>query len=313
MPASNLLGNLALESVLNYRYVISPKVIENATGLRTNFNGAFTRIGDLAANHGNKIVSYIKDIKYLDAVEANQNLCGIFCTEAIAEKTDGRLIKILTDDPTRCFFSLLDYLRVHHVEYLPTIIKSNYDQSAAIHISDEGIYIGENVIIEPNVTILPGTIIENNVIIRAGAVIGVDGFQHQRTKSGIISPRHDGVVWIRENAEIGANSSISTGFSYRSTIIGRNTKLDSLTYVAHGAQIGDEVLICTGCCIMGHAKIGDMVWIGPNATVSSRVSIEPHAKVSLGSVVTKDIESGQTVSGNFAIDHQQFLKNLKNF
>ena len=57
--------------------------------------------------------------------------------------------------------------------------------------------------------------------------------------------------------------------------------------------------------------VGDDVWIGVNATVSNRIKIGKGARVSLGSVVTKDVPAGQTVTGNFAIDHARFMKNLK--
>lgn len=57
--------------------------------------------------------------------------------------------------------------------------------------------------------------------------------------------------------------------------------------------------------------MGSDVWIGVNATISNRIRIGDGARVSLGSVVTKDVPAGATVTGNFAIDHRQFLKNLK--
>ncbi len=57
--------------------------------------------------------------------------------------------------------------------------------------------------------------------------------------------------------------------------------------------------------------IGEHFWAGLNATISNRITIGDHARVSLGAVVTKDIPSNTTVSGNFAIEHQRFLHNLK--
>ena len=63
------------------------------------------------------------------------------------------------------------------------------------------------------------------------------------------------------------------------------------------------------CC--GNSRVGDHVWVGVGAIVSNRVRVGDGARVSLGSVVTKEVPAGQTVSGNFAIDHQKFLSNLK--
>ncbi|MGN1151821.1 MAG: hypothetical protein ACI4SN_06650 [Lachnospiraceae bacterium] len=58
-------------------------------------------------------------------------------------------------------------------------------------------------------------------------------------------------------------------------------------------------------------SVGADSWVGVNATISNRIQVGNHARVSLGSVVTKDVKDGQTVTGNFAIDHTDFINNLK--
>ncbi len=63
--------------------------------------------------------------------------------------------------------------------------------------------------------------------------------------------------------------------------------------------------------VAGSAKIGDDVWIGPSASVSSGVEIGDGASITLGSVVTKNVAPGQRVTGNFAIDHDKFIAFLK--
>ena len=69
--------------------------------------------------------------------------------------------------------------------------------------------------------------------------------------------------------------------------------------------LGKRVLVPSGAHIAGNCIVGDDVWVGVNATVSNRISIGDGARVSLGSVVTKDVPAGQTVTGNFAIDHKK--------
>jgi len=88
-------------------------------------------------------------------------------------------------------------------------------------------------------------------------------------------------------------------------------KSDVMVYVGHNSQIGRKTFLAAGAKIPGNVWIGEDVWIGVNATISNRIRIGDGARVSLGSVVTKDVPAGATVSGNFAIDHQRFLKNLK--
>ena len=84
-----------------------------------------------------------------------------------------------------------------------------------------------------------------------------------------------------------------------------------MVHIGHGAQLGARTFVASGAHIAGNCRIGSDVWIGVNATISNRIRIGDGARVSLGSVVTKDDPAGATVTGNFAIDHRQFLKNLK--
>jgi UDP-3-O-[3-hydroxymyristoyl] glucosamine N-acyltransferase len=170
--------------------------------------------------------------------------------------------------------------------------------------------IADNVIIEPNVTILPDVTIGKNCIIRAGAVLGSEGFEHKRTKFGILPVFHDGKVIVGDDVEIGANTCVDKGFAWRNTSIGNQTKIDNLVHIGHGAQVGEKCLI-TACSQIGASDIGDNVWVGPNANILSQHSIGNSAVITVGAVVTTDVAPGKRVTGNFAIDHQKFIKFIK--
>ena len=60
--------------------------------------------------------------------------------------------------------------------------------------------------------------------------------------------------------------------------------------------------------IAGSTTLEDDVWIGPNATVSNGLTLKAGCHVTLGAVVVKDVEPGVKVTGNFAIEHSQFMK-----
>lgn len=272
----------------------------------------FDAIGDIHSNHGNRILTYIKDDKYIPVINENKNLAGVICTPATAGKLADDLVKIIHHDPVLAFFSLVDYFGKKIGTINSSLILSDIC-AHQVSIAPFDVYIGKNVKIEPNVVILPGVVVEDNVIIRAGAVLGIDSFQHQRTSQGIFSPHHDGLLHIKSNVEIGANSTISRGFSYRNTLIAENNKIDAQTYIAHGTQIGNGNIICAGARIMGHVSIGDNGFIGPGSVISSRLKIGNNVKVSLGAVVTKNINDGQHVTGNFAIEHEKFLTTLKRY
>jgi acetyltransferase-like isoleucine patch superfamily enzyme len=53
------------------------------------------------------------------------------------------------------------------------------------------------------------------------------------------------------------------------------------------------------------------VWIGPNATIASEITIGDRANITLGAVVTRDVAADQHVTGNFAIDHKKFIAFLR--
>ena len=167
--------------------------------------------------------------------------------------------------------------------------------------------------IEPFVVIKGRVIIGNDVTIRSGAVIGCKGFSFSKDAQGQnVSVEDTARIIIEDHVEIFEQVAISTGiFPWEETRIGENTKVDAQCHIGHGAHIGRNCLLAEGSRCCGNSRVGDHVWVGVGAIVSNRVRVGDGARVSLGSVVTKEVPAGQTVSGNFAIDHQKFLSNLK--
>lgn len=288
--------------------LITPELLKQMLDLEVNCQ-TFNGLGDIHASHNNNLLTYIKDDKFVNIIIENPCISGVICTENTAKLIPERIKKIIHEDPNYAFFTLVNYFGENSYKNTKSVTSSEIPKN--VSVSEFGVVIGKNVYIEPNVTILAGVRIDDNVVIRAGAVIGLDTFQHQRTSRGIISPKHDGILHIKSNVEIGACSSISRGFSYRNTIIGCNSKLDAQVYVAHGTVIGDGAIICAGARVMGHVIMGDNVFIGPSSVISSRVKIGKNSRTSIGSVVTKDVLEHQVVSGNFAIPHDLFIQNMK--
>lgn len=269
-------------------------------------------VGLLVTTSENNLLSFIEDQKYVPQLNSNNSIKGIFCTQEIASSGLIRadIDLIVVDEPKWFFFSIVDYLAKNQ-ERQTTIIDSSSEISSQAYISPVGVKIGKNCQIDPNVTILSDVTIGDNVIIRAGSVLGTDGFEHKKTSHGILSVAHNGEVIIHDNVEIGANSHVAKGFSYRPTIIGESTKLDAFVHYAHGVQCGKECLIVAHAMIGGNVDIGNKVWIGPSAVITNRIVLEDNCFITLGAVVTRGVKQGETVTGNFAIPHQKFLKNFK--
>jgi len=288
--------------------LITPEIIKEATGLDCNvehLNG----IGDLYANHASSILSYISSRALIPALLANKRITHVFCTDDVLESLPDKVISIKCVDPIWSFFSLVDFLaktRKHNASDIA--LDSLTDGS---YIAKRGVSVRSGVILQPFCSVHEATFIGEDTIVRSGAAIGLDSFQHQKTKLGIISPRHDGSLVIGKRVEIGASTSISKGFSYRDTTIDDDVKIDCNVSISHGVRIGKGSIICAGALILGHSVIGENVFLGPGAVLRNRIVIGDGARVSMGSIVTKDVLDGETVTGNFAVSHEAWLAFVK--
>ena len=289
---------------------ITSNILLNHLGINTKYS---FKILALVNSEFSETLTFIDDEKYLDEINKNTNIKGVFCTVELESKINNAIIKYTVDDPRYCFFKLQNHLT--DLVILNSVFVSKIDKSSHIsvkaHVSENNVIIGKNCIIEPNVTILADVEIGDNCIIRAGAVLGVEGFEHKITSKGILSVKHDGKVIIKNNVHIGSCSTIAKGFRYRNTIINDNTKIDNLVHIAHAVIIGENCLLPASCMIAGSVTLQDNVWIGPNASISSQLTVGENSYVTLGSVVTRNVEPNQKVTGNFAVPHITFLENLK--
>lgn len=266
-------------------------------------------VAPLGCFSGRKALSYVSDRKYLSLIAADNMPDAVFVSEDIASDLPDNIIKIVVSDPVWSFYNALNCLAKEK-----TYERSFISSSAVVHskaiVSPVGVDISDGVLVEPGVVIMPGVTLGKRAVIRAGSILGVDGFEHKRTSKGVLSVAHDGRVLVGDDVEVGPGSTVIKGFSFRDTIIGPSTKLDAQVHFAHCAQCGSECFIAANAMIAGSAEIGDSVWIGPSASISSQVKIGSFARITLGSVVTKDVASYEHVSGNFAIPHKIFLKHL---
>ena len=124
--------------------------------------------------------------------------------------------------------------------------------------------------------------------------------------------KHLGNVLIGDNVELQQSVCVDKAlFSWDSTVIGDGTKVDNLAHIGHAVKIGRNCRITAGVIFAGSVVTQDNVWFGINASIRNNISIEKNANISMGSVVTKRVEKDKKVSGNFAIDHNAFIENIK--
>jgi UDP-3-O-[3-hydroxymyristoyl] glucosamine N-acyltransferase len=294
---------------------------------------------------GNNVSFSTKNNKILDSIEITKpsglvpgDLNGIsFCKEKNANKlnktacpavivpntlkviSDSHCVYIYADDPKSIFIDVCD-------KFFPSrILSSEFIHSTAIIDNDSvilentriGAYsviykskIGFGCVIYPGVVIYHAQI-GNNVVIKSGTVIGYDGFGYYPVGVDQIKKfPHYGKVIIEDNVEIGANTTIDRG-ALLDTIIKKGAVIDNLVHIAHGDEIGEQVIITAGVAIGGSTKVGPRTWLGIGAVIKNGISVGKKAFVAMGAVVTKDVPDEKKVIGNLAIDREIFMKNFK--
>lgn len=292
---------------------IDQKLLASCLGL--NAISSFKSLG-LSNSDIFNTLTFLDNANFVEEIIKNPNIKGVILTLEFKGlfflRDDIELF--ITEDSRYDFYSLQN--KVAELSEEVNSFNTFIDASSIIHstafVASKNVLIGKNVIVEPNASILEGVEIGDNCIIRAGAVLGAEGFEFKRTSKGILSVRHDGTVLIGKDVSIGANATVARGFSFKGTIIGDETKVDNLVHVAHGVQIGKRCFLPASCMIAGGVNIEDDVWIGPNASISSQITIGKGAYVTMGSVVTKNVKNYEKVTGNFAVPHMSFLRILKN-
>ncbi|HMF90860.1 MAG TPA: UDP-3-O-(3-hydroxymyristoyl)glucosamine N-acyltransferase, partial [Candidatus Angelobacter sp.] len=161
-----------------------------------------------------------------------------------------------------------------------------------------GVKIGKNFFAHAHVSVREGCTIGDNVLLHNGVVIGSDGFGFAKDDQGNwYKIPQIGRVVIEDNVEIQANCCVDRA-SLGETRIGRNSKLDNLTHVAHNCVIGENSMLCAQVGLAGSTGIGK------NVILAGQVGVAGHCQIGDGVVVTAqsgthgDIPPGAMVSGS---------------
>lgn len=191
-----------------------------------------------------------------------------------------------------------------------------------VHIGDEtvisaGVFVGENTKIGKNCMIYPNVVIRENVsvgdrvIIHSGTVIGSDGFGYVHEGGEHYKIPQVGGVIIEDDVEIGSNVSVDRA-TLGNTIIGKGTKIDNLTQIAHNVKIGGKSLIIAQAGIAGSTVIGDYVIIAGQVGVADHANIESGTMIGAQSGITGNVPKG-VYSGSPAIPHANWLRSQSLF
>ncbi len=276
-------------------------------------DGLFSRLGYLRHRTKDVLVPFY-DGSLLDELCQRSNIAAVLTTPELAVIVPQNLAMMtVIGSPMDALIKI--HCKMVAQGFYPRVEKTFQDHGSAVHarayVSDIGVYIGRNVIVEANATILSGTILEDDTFVGANTSLGGLGFEVRQIDATPVRVPHVGGVRIQSGTAIFTNCSIARSLFADHTQVGPNSTIDNLVNVSHNVIIGARCRVGAGAFIGGSVLVGDDVWIGPNATLANSISIGNNANISLGSVVTRKVLPDQHVTGNFAIDHDKFLSNLR--
>lgn len=159
-----------------------------------------------------------------------------------------------------------------------------------------GAEVGENCVLEANVTLYPGVRLGGNCVVQAGAVIGPRGFGFYEDAGKRLPVPHFAGVEIGEGSSIGANTVIAAGF-LSPTKIGSCTHIDAQVEIGHNCRIGNNVYLAAKCGLAGTTVIGNDVECGGGAQMSGHLKIGDGAKIAARAGVTRDVPAGKVYAG----------------
>lgn len=261
-------------------------------------------------------LSFLEDPRFLPELNANPHICAVICLAELVDQLAPHIAGIVVSPSPRVQYFQLHNRLAREAGYAPAMEPTEIAPGCRISplavLDENGVTIEENVVIEPFCVIKGPCRIGKNSILHAGVQIGGSGFEFKRLKDRVLDVAHCGGVAIGEDVVLWEYTTVHKAvYPWDRTTVGSHSRIGAHCHIDHGAKLGEFSELCAGAIVSGRAGLGARTYLGPGAIVSNRIVLEDGARASLGSVVTKDVPAGETVSGNFAIDHKKFLSNLK--
>lgn len=181
----------------------------------------------------------------------------------------------------------------------------------------EHTYIDADVVIEPDVTILPGTSLQGRTTIASGCIIGPNSqiidssignncvIESSKIASSVCG--HDVTVGpfssLRSGTDLRKGVHIGTSVELKNTVVGKGTKIPHLSYIGD-AEIGENSNLGAGTTTANYdgvskhkTVIGNNVKTGVNTVLVAPVVIGDGAYTGAGAVVVSDVPAGSLAKG----------------
>ncbi len=175
-------------------------------------------------------------------------------------------------------------------------------------VIDADVRIGERCVILHNTVVLAGTVVGDRVRIGCNCTIGHSGFGYEKGEDGDFELiEHVGRVRLSDDVNVHSNVCIDRAVMGE-TVVGRNVKIDNLTHVAHGVEIGENSLVIANAMLGGGVKIGRNCWIAPSSTVKNKIDVADGTLAGLGCVILKDTAPDSVMIGNPAVTMEEYKR-----
>lgn len=161
---------------------------------------------------------------------------------------------------------------------------------------ESGVSVGGDSDLGPGVVLHEGTRVGDRVRIKAGAVIGGEGYGFEWDGERHVRVPHIGRVVIEDDVEIGSYSCVDRAKTGE-TRIGRGAKIDNLVQIGHGVSVGPH------CLLVSQVGIAGSVVLEPGAVLAGQVGVADNVHIGAGAIVTAqsgvsgDIAGGETYMG----------------
>ncbi len=256
-------------------------------------------------NYREDTLTWCKSAEYIKNADMYGHKFGLIIIPESMEKSSCKGNVILTENPKKIFFDILDNLFARDDELPPvgegSYISKNVKLGKNVKIGyncvlDGDIVIDDNTVIYNNVSIINRVKIGRNCIIHSGTVIGHDDFSYTEDENHVKTMiRHYGGVVIEDDVFIGANSVINRA-TIDDTLIGKGTKIDAFCHISHNSVIGANSSLISGSRLYGSVTTGENVYIA-SATVKNQLHIGDNALIGMGSIVLDNVNENSTVVG----------------
>lgn len=173
----------------------------------------------------------------------------------------------------------------------------------------EGAYIGDDCDLHARVVLYPRVTLGKRVVVKAGAVLGSEGFGFVRDDAHGRYQKFPqiGQLVIGDDVEIGANSTVDRGALER-TVLGSGTKLDNLVHIGHNCDIGANVVMAAQTGISGSVTVGEGVVMAGQSGIGDHVNVPAEAVIGAHCGVTSSLRKPGVYMGTPARPLRQYLK-----